>query len=129
MANGRLNRRGFLKMLGVGAVSFGLPGCASGDSRGGGGKRPNFVFFLVDDMGWTDAVCYGSSFYETPNVDRLCASGMKFTQAYAACPVCSPTRASLMTGKSPAAVKITAHIPGSLGFKRTPKEAIAANGY
>jgi arylsulfatase A-like enzyme len=70
-------------------------------------SKPNIIFVLLDDYGWRDAACYGSSFYETPNVDRLCASGMKFTDAYASCPVCSPTRASVMTGKYPATVGIT----------------------
>jgi arylsulfatase A-like enzyme len=63
---------------------------------------PNVIFMLVDDMGWRDLSCYGSPFYETPNLDRLCAQGLRFTDAYAACPVCSPTRASIMTGKYPA---------------------------
>jgi arylsulfatase A-like enzyme len=70
-------------------------------------RRPNFVFFLADDMGWRDAGCYGSTFYETPNIDRLASRGMRFTSAYAACPVCSPTRASIMTGKYPARLSTT----------------------
>jgi arylsulfatase A-like enzyme len=70
-------------------------------------RRPNFVFFLADDMGWRDAGCYGSTFYETPNIDRLASQGMRFTDAYAACPVCSPTRASIMTGKYPARLGTT----------------------
>ena len=70
----------------------------------------NFVFFLVDDLGWRDLASYGSSFYETPNVDRLVASGMRFTQGYAAGPVCSPTRASIMTGKYPVRTRITDYI-------------------
>lgn len=65
------------------------------------------MFVLVDDLGWTDLGCYGSRFYETPNVDRLAAQGMRFTNAYAACPVCSPTRASIMTGKYPARLQTT----------------------
>ncbi|MEM7655900.1 MAG: sulfatase [Bacteroidota bacterium] len=73
---------------------------------------PNFVFFLVDDMGWADLGCYGSTFYETPNIDRLAAEGIRFTQAYAACPVCSPTRASIMSGKYPARTGVTDWIPG-----------------
>ncbi len=72
--------------------------------------RPNFVFFLVDDLGWRDLGCYGSTFYETPNVDQLAASGMRFTNAYAACPVCSPTRASIVTGKYPQRVGVTDYI-------------------
>lgn len=70
-------------------------------------NRPNIVFILVDDMGWKDLGCYGSDFYETPNIDRLAAEGMRFTDAYAAAPVCSPTRASILTGKYPATVGIT----------------------
>jgi len=71
---------------------------------------PNVVFFLVDDLGWRDVSYNGSSFYETPNIDRLAASGMRFTQGYAACPVCSPTRASIMTGKYPVRTRITDYI-------------------
>jgi len=74
--------------------------------------KPNFVFILVDDLGWMDLGCYGSSFYETPCLDRLAAEGMRFTNAYASCPVCSPTRASIMTGKYPATVQVTNYIPG-----------------
>ena len=56
--------------------------------------KTNFVFFLVDDLGWADVGCFGSTFHETPHIDRLADSGMKFTNGYAACPVCSPTRAT-----------------------------------
>ena len=73
---------------------------------------PNVVFILVDDLGWKDLSCYGSSFYETPNIDRLAKMGLRFSQAYAAHPVCSPTRASIMTGKHPTRIKITDWIPG-----------------
>jgi arylsulfatase A-like enzyme len=72
--------------------------------------RKNVVFFLVDDLGWRDLGCFGSTFYETPRIDRLAATGMKFTQAYAACPVCSPTRASILTGKYPQRLGITDYI-------------------
>ncbi len=75
--------------------------------------QPNIVFFMLDDLGWADLVCYGSDFYETPRLDRLAAQGMRFTDAYASCPVCSPTRASLHTGKYPATVGITNYIPGN----------------
>ena len=70
-------------------------------------KKPNIIFILLDDYGWADASCYGSAFYETPNLDRLSAEGVRFTDAYAACPVCSPTRASVMSGKYPARVGVT----------------------
>ncbi len=73
-------------------------------------SRPNVVFFLVDDLGWRDLGCFGSTFYDTPNVDRLAATGVRFTQAYAACPVCSPTRASIITGKYPQRTGITDYI-------------------
>ncbi len=69
--------------------------------------QPNLIFMLMDDLGWRDLRCYGSDFYETPNLDRLAAEGVRFTDAYAACPVCSPTRASIMSGKYPARVGVT----------------------
>ena len=75
-------------------------------------EKPNIIFILVDDMGWTDLGCYGSSYYETPYIDQLAAEGMKFTDAYASCPVCSPTRASILTGKYPTRVGITDWIAG-----------------
>ncbi|MBC2603237.1 sulfatase [Puniceicoccus vermicola] len=70
-------------------------------------NKPNIVFILIDDMGWRDLGSFGSSFYETPHIDRLARNGMSFSDAYASCPVCSPTRASIMTGKYPAHVGIT----------------------
>lgn len=73
---------------------------------------PNVLFILVDDLGWKDLSCYGSSFYETPNLDRLADMGFRFSQAYAAHPVCSPTRAAIMTGKHPTRLNITDWIPG-----------------
>lgn len=80
-------------------------------------KMPNVVLFLVDDMGYSDVQCYGSDYYETPNVNRICSQGVKFTSAYAACALSSPTRASIMTGKNPARLHITHAIP-ILGYKR-----------
>ncbi|MCO8123001.1 sulfatase [Stieleria sp. TO1_6] len=79
----------------------------------GAAERPNFVFLLVDDLGWADLGCNGSTFYETPHIDALAKSGMRFTNGYAACPVCSPTRASIMTGRHPVRVDITDWIPGA----------------
>ncbi|RPG51886.1 MAG: hypothetical protein CBB61_000585 [Gammaproteobacteria bacterium TMED1] len=74
--------------------------------------QPNVILFLVDDMGWTDIGVYGSDFYETPNIDALAEKGVRFTDAYAASHVCSPTRASLLTGKSPARLQLTEWLPG-----------------
>lgn len=75
-------------------------------------SKPNIVFFLVDDLGWTDLGCYGSDFYETPNIDRLAAGGVRFTNGYAACNACSPTRAAILTGIYPAKLRLTDWIPG-----------------
>jgi len=78
-----------------------------------GQEAPNIVFILADDMGWKDLACYGNKFTETPNIDSLAAGGIRFTQAYAACPVSSPTRASIMTGKYPARLHLTNFIAGN----------------
>lgn len=80
--------------------------------------KPNIVFILMDDLGWRDLGCYGSSFYETPHLDKLASQGMKFTNAYAACSVCSPTRASILTGQYPARLHLTDYLSG-----RPPKDA------
>ncbi len=94
-----------LAIFAIAACSSHFAGAAAPSTKAK--RRPNFVFFLADDMGWRDAGCYGSTFYETPNIDRLAKEGMRFTNAYAACPVCSPTRASIMTGKYPARLGTT----------------------
>jgi arylsulfatase A len=75
-------------------------------------NHTNVVLILADDLGWTDLACYGSKLYETPNIDRLARDGVKFTQHYSACTVCSPSRAALLTGKYPARLHITDWIPG-----------------
>jgi arylsulfatase A-like enzyme len=111
-----MNRRAFLQAAGTAAALGFCAGITSGQPRPEK-RRPNFVFFLLDDMGWKDLGCFGSSFYETPNTDRLAAEGMRFTNAYAACPVCSPTRASILTGKYPARLRLTNYIPGTRSGK------------
>jgi arylsulfatase A-like enzyme len=75
-------------------------------------KSPNIILILADDLGWADLQCYGSTFYETPNLDRLAAKGIRFTNAYASSPVCSPTRASILTGKYPIKTGVTDWIVG-----------------
>ncbi len=75
-------------------------------------RLPNIIFLLADDLGWTGLGCFGSDFYETPRIDALAESGMRFTAGYAACTVCSPTRASVMTGKYPARLRCTDFIAG-----------------
>ncbi|WP_139959669.1 sulfatase [Flavicella sediminum] len=86
-------------------------------------EKPNIIFFLVDDMGWMDTSINGSQYYETPNMERLAKMGMKFTHAYAANPLCSPTRASILTGQDPARIRLTTpggHLPPN------PKKVLAA---
>lgn len=75
-------------------------------------KKPNILIILADDLGWADIGCYGSTFYETPNLDMLAKNGIKFNQGFATSPVCSPTRASLVTGKYPVKTGVTDWIPG-----------------
>ncbi len=88
------------------AVAIGLSSCAPDR------QPPNIVFILIDDLGWADLPAYGNAFHETPNIDRLAAEGMQFSDAYAAAPVCSPTRASIQSGQYPAHVGITDFIRG-----------------
>ncbi len=111
-----MNRRQFIKSAGFSAAALALSGWAFPKSK----SRPNILFILADDLGWSQLGCYGSRFYETPNIDRLATDGMRFTDAYAACPVCSPTRASIMTGKYPARLHLTDFIAGG----RFPSEKL-----
>ncbi len=107
-ARQRMNRRSFLGALGAAAGGAVAAGSGLTAFAAGRAKQPiNFVIILVDDMGWTDLACFGSKYYQTPNIDRLAAGGMKFTNGYAACAVCSPTRAAVMTGRYPARLGIT----------------------
>ena len=90
--------------------------------------KPNVILFLVDDMGWMDSTPYGSTYYDTPNMDRLAKRGMRFTDAYAT-PLCSPTRASILTGKYSARHGITTasghQPPHEAGFEHLADEAPA----
>jgi arylsulfatase A len=103
------------------AGAFLLPGGSGplrADDRPGDGRPPNILFILIDDLGWRDLGCYGSTFYQTPHIDKLAGQGMKFTDAYAACSVCSPTRAAILTGQYPARLHLTDYLAG-----RPPKDA------
>ena len=84
----------------------------------------NVVMIIIDDMGWVDTHVYGSKFYETPNIDRLASEGARFRQFYTASPVCSPTRASLMTGKHPARLDLTNWIGGEQNGLLTQAEYV-----
>ncbi|HUT45641.1 MAG TPA: sulfatase-like hydrolase/transferase, partial [Sedimentisphaerales bacterium] len=88
-----LTRRNFLKYTAWFAADIALTAGARGATKESS-QSPNFVFILADDLGWADLGCYGSDLHETPNIDGLARQGMRFTDAYAAAPVCSPTRAS-----------------------------------
>ena len=106
MSASDFTRRGFLRALGVGMASLAVPGCTSGNRRAGGSK-PNFVIIFADDQGYQDVGCFGSPNIKTPNLDRMATEGMRFTDFYSACSVCSPSRAALMTGCYPPRVGIT----------------------
>ncbi len=94
-------------------VSFGVV-CvsASAQESDANAKTPNIVLIMADDLGWKDLHCYGNEKLDTPNIDRLAQQGLLFTDAYSAAPVCTPTRAALMTGESPARLNITNHAAG-----------------
>lgn len=98
-----------LVLLALASVSIGLAA-----ARAASPPRLNVVLILADDFGWTDLACYGSQYYESPNIDKLARDGVKFTQAYSACTVCSPSRAAILTGKYPARLHITDWIPGQM---------------
>ena len=93
----RINRRNFLKTVGLGAAAlsvtqFEFCGRTSG-------QKPNVIFILADDLGYGELGCYGQEKIRTPNIDRIAAEGMKFTQHYSGSPVCAPSRCVLLTGK------------------------------
>jgi arylsulfatase A-like enzyme len=75
-------------------------------------EKPNVVLIVADDLGWRDLGCYGSTYHKTPNLDQMARDGLRFTDFYAACPVCSPTRASILTGRYPQRMNITTFLPG-----------------
>src|SRR6478752_7445879 len=94
-------------------VAFSVSLCLCGYSSSAfAADKPNVVLIVIDDLGWRDLGCQGSTFYKTPNIDRMAKDGIRFTDFYAACPVCSPTRASILTGRYPQRVNITDWLPG-----------------
>lgn len=99
-----MNRRSFLTSLPLAASSL----------RAAAAPPPNIVLILADDLGWSDLGCYGSDLHQTPNLDAMAKAGIRFTEAYSAAPICSPTRASIMTGKHPARLGMTIWREGSL---------------
>lgn len=111
------SRRDALKTLAWGSAALAANPLVLGAQR-----KPNVVLILVDDLGWTDAACYGSGYYETPHIDRLARQGMRFTNGYAACAVCSPTRAAVLTGRYPARVGITDWIRARFQGGKIPED-------
>lgn len=126
MTDKPIDRRRFVETALKGALALplglGLAGGCAGDDTPAAtpdtgvtapplSGRPNVVFIMVDDMGWRDLACYGGTFFETPNIDKLAREGVAFSDAYAAAPLCSPTRASVLTGKYPARLGLTSIIP------------------
>ena len=114
-------RRNFIKAVSLGAATLTLPGCLDStrrltSERAGGPpsllrkSKPNIIVVLADDLGWAELGCFGNTFNETPNLDKMADQGMRFTDAYAPAPVCSPTRASLLTGQYPARVGIVDYL-------------------
>lgn len=107
-------------LLMIATLGWTLPGFAADP------PPPNIIFFLVDDMGWMDCSVYGSEYYETPNIERLAQMGMRFTNAYAVNPLCSPTRASILTGHYPARYHLTTpagHLPPNPDVDLVPASA------
>jgi len=95
------SRRKFIQQLAAAGIVVSLPGAIGCQQALGEGKRPNFVVFLADDLGYGDLASYGNQIMETPNLDRLASQGMRFTDFHSAGTVCSPSRASMLTGRNP----------------------------
>lgn len=96
------------------AALLGFPSAGTGRALGAETDRPNVIFLLLDDMGYADTGAFGNTYHRTPSIDRLATEGVRFTDAYAAAPNCSPTRASILTGRWPARTKVTQYLPGNV---------------
>ena len=118
-----INRRSFLKTFALTAAA--IPLCASATAK----PKPNFISFLSDDLGWTDLGSFGSSFYERPNIDKLCLEGIKFTSSYCAGSVCSPTRSSIITGRVPARTGCTQYGGSVSGKEYCFAQDLEKDGY
>lgn len=126
--NQQSNRRSFIKTVSAGTLGSALL-YSSASNPAMAQTQPNIILFLIDDLGWIDVGCYGSEYYQTPNIDRLAAEGMRFTNGYAACAVCSPTRASILTGRYPSRMGITDWIRARFQGGEIPEDKENPSGY
>jgi len=117
-----MKRRDFIKTMGLATTAMVSSQCGFSGAYNNG-RPPNVVLILADDLGWAELGCYGNSFNETPNLDKLARQGMRFTDAYAAAPVCSPYRAALMSGQFPARIGVTDYLHPNTDW-RLPDEMI-----
>ena len=92
-------------------------------------RKPNVVFILIDDMGWKDLGCFGAKLYETPTIDALCAEGIRFPQAYSSAPICSPARATALTGKHPMKLHMWNHTHYLPADQKILPAYLKENGY
>ena len=128
-------RREFLKTMGQLAAAFVVPGCMNGGGKlsgGTSGKKPNVIIFFTDDQGTLDVNCYGSKDLHTPNLDALARRGTRFTQFYVGAPICSPSRAALLTGRCPQRAQLPSNAWGKRGLppsQVTIAEMLKASGY
>jgi len=99
------------------AATVAMPHVPTAGAASTARKQTNIILIMIDDLGWMDLHCQGNERLDTPNIDKLASQGMRFTDAYAAAPVCSPTRAAIMTGQSPARLRITNHLPDREQFQ------------
>ena len=99
------------------AATVAMPHVPTAGAASTARKQTNLILIMIDDLGWMDLHCQGNERLDTPNIDKLASQGMRFTDAYAAAPVCSPTRAAIMTGQSPARLRITNHLPDREQFQ------------
>ena len=112
-----MNRREFFKMAATCAAAVAMPHVPTAGVASTAKEQTNIILIMIDDLGWMDLHCQGNKLLDTPNIDNLASQGMRFTDAYAAAPVCSPTRAAIMTGQSPARLRITNHLPDREQFQ------------
>lgn len=110
-------------------IALFLSACSAGSSKIEENKPQNVIFILADDLGWKDLQSYGSDYYETPNIDNLAETGVRFTNAYAANPLCSPTRASILTGQEPGRLRFTMPVGHVEQVVLDPRESFSASLY